>query len=59
MTGNAKAQEFCLSVTRKASEPYFEILETWIYEGIIDDPYKEFLVEDRASEKDDEIALDE
>ncbi|XP_054164433.1 gamma-tubulin complex component 2-like isoform X2 [Oppia nitens] len=58
MTGNTKAQEFCLLLTRKASEPYFEILDTWIYEGIIDDPYKEFLVEDRANESDD-IILDD
>ncbi|CAG2115806.1 unnamed protein product, partial [Medioppia subpectinata] len=58
LTGNTKAQEFCLALTKKASEPYFEILETWIYEGIIDDPYKEFLVEDRANES-DEIVLDD
>jgi hypothetical protein len=58
LTGNTKAQEFCLSLTRKASESYFEILETWIYEGIIDDPFKEFLVEDKANES-DEVILDE
>ncbi|CAG2176410.1 unnamed protein product [Oppiella nova] len=58
LTGNTKAQEFCLSLTRKASESYFEILETWIYEGIIDDPFKEFLVEDKANES-DEVILDD
>ncbi|KAJ8314606.1 hypothetical protein KUTeg_006756 [Tegillarca granosa] len=26
--------------------PYFEILEKWIYKGIISDPYSEFLVEE-------------
>lgn len=59
MTGNPKAQEFCLSVTRKACEPYFEILDKWIYEGIIDDPYKEFFVEERDVERDDEMKDDE
>jgi len=25
--------------------PYFKILEDWIYKGVVDDPYSEFMVE--------------
>lgn len=59
LSGNTKAQEFCLSVTRKTCEPYFEILENWIYEGIIDDPYNEFLVEDKEAESNEVDLHDE
>ena len=33
----------------KASAPYFEILELWIYRGKIHDIYGEFLVEEREN----------
>ena len=39
-TGDSQAQELCLYLTTAASVPYFEILEKWIYRGIIDDPYR-------------------
>lgn len=39
-TGDSQAQELCLHLTKAASTPYFEILEKWIYRGIIDDPYR-------------------
>ena len=54
LTGNTKSQEFCLSITKKASESYLEILEKWIHEGVIDDPYKEFFVEDRDADNREE-----
>lgn len=38
-TGDSQAQELCLYLTKAASVPYFEILEKWIYRGIIKDPY--------------------
>uniref|UniRef100_UPI00358F45C9 gamma-tubulin complex component 2 isoform X2 n=1 Tax=Myxine glutinosa TaxID=7769 RepID=UPI00358F45C9 len=46
-TGDAHAQELCLYLTKAASVPYFEILEKWIYKGIIQDPYSEFMVEEQ------------
>uniref|UniRef100_A0A8C4NDF2 Gamma-tubulin complex component n=2 Tax=Eptatretus burgeri TaxID=7764 RepID=A0A8C4NDF2_EPTBU len=46
-TGDAQAQELCLYLTKAASVPYFEILEKWIYKGIIQDPYSEFMVEEQ------------
>lgn len=39
-TGDSQAQELCLYLTKAASVPYFEILEKWIYRGIVDDPYR-------------------
>ncbi|XP_033698414.1 gamma-tubulin complex component 2 isoform X2 [Lagenorhynchus albirostris] len=50
-TGDSQAQELCLYLTTAASVPYFEILEKWIYRGIIDDPYSEFMVEERELRK--------
>ncbi|MEE6513615.1 hypothetical protein FKM82_021358 [Ascaphus truei] len=50
-TGDSQAQELCLYLTKAASAPYFEILERWIYRGIINDPYSEFMVEEHELQK--------
>ncbi|XP_049615725.1 gamma-tubulin complex component 2 isoform X2 [Syngnathus scovelli] len=50
-TGDPQAQEVCLYLTKAASVPYFEILEKWIYRGIIRDPYSEFMVEEHELQK--------
>ncbi|XP_062926375.1 gamma-tubulin complex component 2 isoform X2 [Mobula hypostoma] len=50
-TGDNQAQELCLYLTKAASVPYFEILEKWIYRGIIQDPYSEFMVEEHELKK--------
>lgn len=50
-TGDSQAQELCLYLTKAASIPYFEILERWIYRGIINDPYSEFMVEEHELQK--------
>ncbi|XP_019730012.1 gamma-tubulin complex component 2 isoform X2 [Hippocampus comes] len=50
-TGDAQAQEVCLYLTKAASVPYFEILEKWIFRGIIRDPYSEFMVEEHELQK--------
>lgn len=50
-TGDGQAQEVCLYLTKAASVPYFEILEKWIYRGIIKDPYSEFMVEEHELQK--------
>lgn len=36
---------------RDACVPYFEILDKWISEGIIYDPYNEFFIEDTSLQK--------
>ncbi|XP_037660320.1 gamma-tubulin complex component 2 isoform X2 [Choloepus didactylus] len=50
-TGDSQAQELCLYLTQAASVPYFEILERWIYRGVINDPYSEFMVEEHELRK--------
>ncbi|KAM4852161.1 gamma-tubulin complex component 2 [Thomomys bottae] len=50
-TGDSQAQELCLYLTKAASIPYFEVLEKWIYRGIIHDPYSEFMVEEHELRK--------
>ncbi|XP_073429959.1 gamma-tubulin complex component 2 isoform X1 [Dendrobates tinctorius] len=50
-TGDIQAQEICLYLTKAASAPYFVILEKWIYRGIINDPYSEFMVEEHELQK--------
>ncbi|KAG8517503.1 Gamma-tubulin complex component 2 [Galemys pyrenaicus] len=50
-TGDSQAQELCLFLTKAASVPYFEMLERWIYRGIINDPYSEFMVEEHELRK--------
>ncbi|XP_060079665.1 gamma-tubulin complex component 2-like isoform X1 [Ylistrum balloti] len=49
LIGDSKGQELCLYLTQSACVPYFEILEKWIYKGIISDPYSEFLVEENET----------
>ncbi|XP_041354765.1 gamma-tubulin complex component 2-like isoform X2 [Gigantopelta aegis] len=49
LIGDSKSQELCLYLTQSACVPYFEILEKWIYKGIISDPYSEFLVEENET----------
>ena len=46
MIGDAKAEELCLYLTQNACVPYFEMLQKWIFKGVIADPYGEFLVEE-------------
>lgn len=42
--GNYSAHSLLLRLMRSASAPYFRSLESWIYEGIVNDPYAEFMV---------------
>lgn len=58
LTGDSKSQELCLYLTQAACVPYFEILERWIYKGIISDPYSEFLVEDNELVKKEELPVE-
>lgn len=51
LMGDAKSEELCVLLLQQACVPYFEMLEKWIYKGIITDPYGEFLVEQEFSEK--------
>ena len=45
-SGSDKVRDLGLFLTRKAAEPWFKILSKWVHRGTIDDPGKDFFVED-------------
>lgn len=47
--GDAQGHKLALRLLRAATEPYFAMLERWLGEGILDDPYKEFMVQEDKS----------
>jgi len=42
--GDERANEILQFLIEKASVPYFQMLETWIYQGDLQDPYQEFFI---------------
>ncbi|XP_047134835.2 gamma-tubulin complex component 2 [Hydra vulgaris] len=57
-TGDPKGRDLCLYLTQAACVAYFEIMQRWIYEGIIKDPYGEFLVAEHESVHKERVAED-
>jgi gamma-tubulin complex component 2 len=45
---NQQTQELLFFLQTKAAVPFFEMLESWIYKGIIHDPYGEFFVQEHG-----------
>lgn len=43
--GDAAAHRLAHRLLRAAAEPYFSMLERWLCEGAVDDPYAEFMVQ--------------
>ncbi|XP_033216784.1 gamma-tubulin complex component 2 isoform X3 [Belonocnema kinseyi] len=58
MSGDAKCKELCLFLIKEASIPYMQMLEKWVYKGVIYDPYQEFLVEDNELIQREELPVD-
>ena len=46
--GDGAAHRLALRLLRAAAEPYFSMLERWLCEGTVDDPYAEFMVQEDA-----------
>uniref|UniRef100_A0A1D1XJG6 Gamma-tubulin complex component n=1 Tax=Anthurium amnicola TaxID=1678845 RepID=A0A1D1XJG6_9ARAE len=44
MAGDSAVRTLLEKMTQCASTPYLKILERWVYEGVIDDPYGEFFI---------------
>ena len=42
--GDDRSQEVCLHITQAACQPYFNMLQLWVYRGIVSDPYGEFMI---------------
>ncbi|XP_029174888.1 gamma-tubulin complex component 2-like isoform X2 [Nylanderia fulva] len=58
VSGEPKSKELCLYLIQAASMPYMQILEKWVYKGVICDPYQEFFVEDNELVQKEELPLD-
>ena len=56
--GDATARDLLLRLLRAASAPYAKAVERWVYEGVVDDPYDEFLVIERTHLRKESLALD-
>jgi gamma-tubulin complex component 2 len=52
------AKKLYAHLLEKASIPYFSILRTWIHEGEINDPYDEFMVQERKGVNKDQLKQD-
>lgn len=42
--GDPFIKSYLVSILQSVSRPFYDILERWIYEGELDDPYDEFFV---------------
>ncbi|KAJ3679243.1 hypothetical protein LUZ60_017254 [Juncus effusus] len=49
MAGDNTVRSLLEKMTECASAAYFAILERWVYEGVIDDPYGEFFIAENKS----------
>ncbi|KAF6021141.1 TUBGCP2 [Bugula neritina] len=49
LTGDAQCSSLCVELGERAAVPYLHMLELWLYRGIIQDPYAEFMVSEDAS----------
>ncbi|KAI8337389.1 gamma-tubulin complex component protein [Choanephora cucurbitarum] len=58
LSGNPKAKKMYAFLLSKASIPYFDILNRWIYHGEIRDPYNEFMVLEKRSVHKDNLKED-
>ncbi|KAK1323412.1 hypothetical protein QJS10_CPA02g00644 [Acorus calamus] len=58
MAGDSAVSSLLEKMTECASSPYLGILERWVYEGIIDDPYGEFFIAENKSLKKESLSQD-
>ncbi|XP_078447236.1 spc97 / Spc98 family of spindle pole body (SBP) component [Wolffia australiana] len=49
MAGDCAVRTLLEKMTECASTPYLRILERWVYEGVIEDPYGEFFISEDKS----------
>ncbi|KAJ7965253.1 Gamma-tubulin complex component [Quillaja saponaria] len=58
MAGDNAVRLLLEKMTQCASNAYLGILERWIYEGVIDDPYSEFFIMENKSLKKESLTQD-
>jgi gamma-tubulin complex component 2 len=56
--GDTKTNELMAYVLGKASAPYMEMLRRWIFEGVLDDPYKEFMIAEEENTTKENVTED-
>jgi gamma-tubulin complex component 2 len=56
--GDADAHKLALRLLRAACEPYFAMLEKWLTQGIVDDPYSEFMIQENFEINKNELSGD-
>ena len=54
--GDPSARALTLRLLGAASRPYVRAVERWVYEGVVDDPYDEFLVVERRALRKESLA---
>ncbi|XP_012067054.1 gamma-tubulin complex component 2 isoform X2 [Jatropha curcas] len=58
MAGDNSVRSLLEKMTQCASNAYLSILERWVYEGIIDDPYGEFFIAENKSLQKESLTQD-
>eukprot|EP00268_Persea_americana_P040794 TRINITY_DN4059_c0_g1_i2.p1 TRINITY_DN4059_c0_g1~~TRINITY_DN4059_c0_g1_i2.p1 ORF type:complete len:721 (-),score=119.90 TRINITY_DN4059_c0_g1_i2:271-2433(-) len=58
MSGDNAMRSLLEKMTQHASSPYLCILERWLYEGVIDDPYGEFFIAENKSLQKESLTQD-
>ncbi|XP_030472252.1 gamma-tubulin complex component 2 [Syzygium oleosum] len=59
MAGDNVVRSLLEKMIQQASNAYLSILERWVYEGVIDDPYGEFFIVENKSLKKESLTQDD
>jgi len=57
-SSDASIRDLFANLLERASEPYFKILKKWIFKGILEDPFEEFIVKENTTCKKEDIERD-
>ncbi|KAH7420640.1 hypothetical protein KP509_13G015300 [Ceratopteris richardii] len=58
IAGDSAARSLLQKLSQFASAPYLGILERWVYEGVIDDPYGEFFIDENKALQKESLSQD-
>eukprot|EP00898_Chlorokybus_atmophyticus_P003738 jgi/Chlat1/4365/Chrsp29S04513 len=58
MAGDTMARKLLQRLMQATCAPYFRMLERWVYEGVVEDPYGEFLIEERLELRKESLTED-
>jgi len=57
-SSDASIKDLFAFLLEKASLPYFQILKKWIFSGVLEDPFSEFIVKENKNCKKENIEVD-